>query len=226
MPAAAPAPAPAAEAAPAAVPAELQALKDAFLRGAGLPGAAMGQDVTPEFMELLGQLLSASIQGTIELMAHRAQVKQEVKTDLTVVVLRENNPLKFFPDSQTVMTQMLRKKMPGFMAPREAIVDAFHDLRGHQLAVVAGMRANIRGSVDAVLAQLRPEVFAERLPSSGLMDSLVPSKRPAAMWAMYEQQYYSVADAPAEEFKNVFGSAFQAAYEWEVNRHDRELSRD
>ncbi|UUZ48060.1 hypothetical protein LP420_34585 [Massilia sp. B-10] len=88
-------------------------------------------------MELLGKMMNNCIQGTIDLLALRSLVKQEVKADVTVVVLRNNNPMKFFPDSQTVLTQMLRKKMPGFMEPLEAIDDANRDLQGHQKGVVA-----------------------------------------------------------------------------------------
>ena len=94
---------------------DADALKQAFLRGAGIPADAIGS-LTPELMELLGKLMTSALQGTIDLLALRSLVKQEVKADVTMVVMRNNNPLKFFPDSQTVLTQMLRKKMPGFMA--------------------------------------------------------------------------------------------------------------
>lgn len=199
---------------------ELQALKDAFLRGAGLPGAALTSALTPELMEMLGQVLAASVQGTIDLMAHRTLVRQEVKTDLTMVVIRNNNPLKFFHDSETVLTQMLRKKMPGFMLPKEAVVDAFHDLRCHQLAVVAGMRAAMRASMDGMLAELQPERFDNgAAPSLG--ERLMPAKREAAMWRRYRAHYSSVAEAPAAELKNVFGAPFQGAYEFEIERHAR-----
>ena len=74
-----------------------EALKQAFLRGAGIPADAVGA-LTPELMELLGKLMNSCLQGTIDLLALRSLVKQEVKADVTVVVMRNNNPLKFFPD--------------------------------------------------------------------------------------------------------------------------------
>jgi len=209
----------------AATATELAALKDAFLRGARLPGTALTSALTPELMEMLGQVLAASVQGTIDLMAHRTLVKQEVKTDLTMVVIRNNNPLKFFHDSETVLMQMLRKKMPGFMQPQEAVVDAFHDLRSHQLAVVAGMRANMRASTDAMLAQFKPQQFTGTAAPT-LAERLLPAKREAAMWQRYRRHYDSVAAAPAADFKNVFGAPFQAAYEFEIERLQRPYQRD
>jgi predicted component of type VI protein secretion system len=83
---------------------QLHRLKQGFLRGAGLPASALSADLTPETMELLGKLLAASLQGTIDLLSLRSLVKQEVHSDVTTVLVRNNNPLKFFADSQTVLT--------------------------------------------------------------------------------------------------------------------------
>lgn len=192
---------------------ENETLKQAFLRGAGLPADAFGP-LTPELMELAGKLLAASMQGTIDLLAQRSHVKQEVKTDVTMVVVRNNNPLKFFPDSQTVLTQMLRKKMPGFMEPVEALDDAWRDLRGHQLGVLAGTRAAMAGMLEG----LDPAAIEASLPAPGAMDRLVASRRPAAAWEVYRRKH---AGAKAAD---PFGAAFRAAYEAEVAKQEHGAS--
>lgn len=189
-----------------------EALKQAFLRGAGIAPDAIGA-LTPEMMELLGKLMTGTLQGTIDLLALRSLVKQEVKADVTMVVLRNNNPLKFFPDSQTVLTQMLRKKMPGFMEPLESIDDAYTDLRGHQKGVVAGTLA----SMDKVIRRLRPERIDTALKSSPL--DLLPMRRKAALWDLYCQQHLSVAGESQDQFKTLFGADFLDAYEKEVDRN-------
>jgi predicted component of type VI protein secretion system len=197
-----------------------EALKQAFLRGAGLSHDAIAS-LTPELMELAGKLLATSLQGAIDLLALRSLVKQEVKADVTMVVLRNNNPLKFFPDSQTVLTQMLRKKMPGFMEPQEAVEDAFRDLRGHQMGVVAGTRA----SMDKTMRRLRPERFEAALAAPGAMDKLVPSRRPASLWNLYVQQHAKMDDEAKDQFKGVFGDAFLDAYEAEVQRFNKKAGK-
>jgi type VI secretion system FHA domain protein len=188
-----------------------EALRLAFLRGAGLSNDAFGA-LTPETMELLGKLMSGTLQGMIDLLALRSLVKQEVKADVTAVVLRNNNPLKFFPDSQTVMTQMLRKKMPGFMEPIEAIDDAINDLRGHQKGVVAGTKA----SMTKVISRLRPERVESALKDS-LQYRLIPSQRKAALWDLYCAQHSKVFGESQDNFKTLFGADFLAAYEREVS---------
>jgi type VI secretion system FHA domain protein len=189
-----------------------EALKRAFLRGAGLPADAIGT-LTPELMELLGKMMNKTIQGTIDLLAMRSLVKQEVKADVTVVVLRNNNPMKFFPDSQTVLTQMLRKKMPGFMEPLEAIDDAHRDLRAHQKGVVAGTKA----SMDKVIRRLRPERIESALKPNPLQE-VIPFRRKAALWDLYRQQHQGVAGESQDQFKTLFGPDFLEAYEKEVDR--------
>lgn len=196
------------------------ALTQAFLRGAAIPADALPSALTPEQMELVGKLLAASLQGAIDQLALRSLVKQEARADVTMVVVRNNNPLKFFPDSPTVITQMLRKKMPGFMEPLESIEEAGHALRGHQLGVVAGCRA----TTDSVMQRLAPAKFEAALAPGGVLDSLIPSRRPAALWHEYVRQYSALAGEVQDQFKGAFGPAFLEAYEQEVDRFGKEAS--
>jgi FHA domain-containing protein len=198
--------------------AEALALKQAFLRGARIEADAISAALTPELMELLGKLMANSLQGAIDLLALRSLVKQEANADVTMVLVRNNNPLKFFRDSQTVLTQMLRKKMPGFMEPLEAVDDAWHDLRGHQMGVVAGTRA----TMHAMMERLEPARFASALPAPGLLDKLAPSRRGAALWASYAQEHGALAAESQDQFKTLFGPEFLAAYEKEVERFNAE----
>jgi type VI secretion system FHA domain protein len=203
--------------APSLTGGEAELLKQAFLRGAGIAPEAISAELTPEMMELVGKLLASSLQGAIDLLALRSLVKQEVNADVTMVVVRGNNPLKFFDDSQTVLTQMLRKKMPGFMEPIESVNDAWHDLRGHQRGVAAGSRA----SMDAMLSRLAPTRLEAALPAAGMIDGLLPARRKAALWEQYTGAYSQLAGESTDAFTSVFGSAFLAAYEQEVARFDK-----
>lgn len=184
----------------------LQRLKQSFLRGAGLPTAAMASDLTPETMELLGKLLATSLQGTIDLLALRSLVKQEVHADVTTVLVRNNNPLKFFSDSQTVLTQMLRKKMPGFMEPLEALEDAQGDLHAHQ----SGMAAGARACLVATLEPLAGDCIGAALPPPGLADKLLPQRRARMQWQEYLRRHRAAVMGIDAQ---LHGAAFLAAYD-------------
>jgi FHA domain-containing protein len=191
-----------------------QALIQAFLNGAGIPSVTLFQGLTPEFMETIGKLLAISVQGTMDLNALRALVKREVKADVTQVVVRNNNPLKFLPDSQTVLTQMFRKKMPGFMSPSEAMEDAYEDLHAHQLGVVAGMQA----AMADMLKRMHPERMEGQAKELSLLGSMLPANRKAKLWDAYTELYGKINGEAQHDFQALFGEAFLEAYEQEIER--------
>ncbi|MCE3263232.1 MAG: hypothetical protein K0R43_2311 [Pseudoduganella sp.] len=180
-------------------------LMAAFQRGAGVQP---NWQLTPEFMELLGKLVATAIGGAHSLLAARAELKRDIHADATVVVVRNNNPLKFLPDSQSALTQMLRKKMPGFMGPVEALEDAFADLSAHQQCAMAGME----GAVAEALARIAPEAIEAR-QRSGLLASAVPALRKAALWDRYCASHAALVEASAADFHGALGDAFLGAYE-------------
>ncbi|MFZ6845341.1 type VI secretion system-associated FHA domain protein TagH [Undibacterium sp. RuTC16W] len=194
-------------------------LLQAFLKGAGLPDLNLSSGLTPELMETMGKLMATSVKGTMGLISQRALVKREVKAELTMVVLRKNNPLKFFPDSDTVLTQMLRKKMPGFMAPDEAMEDAYLDLHAHQLGVVAGMKA----VMDALIHKLEPGGFEQRAGVPGFFDAINPARRKALMWDHFSDVFDTISLESKDEFQSLFGKDFLLAYENEVERARQDL---
>lgn len=194
--------------------AQLLALMQALLTGAGLSSVKIGSELTPELMEMLGKLLAISVQGTMDLNALRSLVKREAKADVTMVVVRNNNPLKFLPDGPTVLTQMLRKKMPGFMSPPEAMADAYQDLHGHQQGVVAGTRAAMADALN----RLKPEQLATTLPPPSLLDRLFPSRRKARLWDLHVRQHQTITKELQDDFRILFGPVFLSAYEQKIEQ--------
>jgi FHA domain-containing protein len=201
---------------PAAEPnAASEALMQAFMKGAGLPPGTLAPSLTPEFMETVGKLLAISVQGAIDLNAARALVKREAHADVTKVVVRNNNPLKFFPDSQTVLIQMLRKKMPGFMSATEAMQDAYEDLHAHQVGVVSGMRA----TMNETMQRFNPEVMERHSQKGGMLDTLLPGTRKAKLWDAYVLRYQRIiGEATQDDFQTLFGKAFLQAYERKIEK--------
>ena len=185
------------------------ALLQAFLNGAGIASITLSSGLTPEFMETVGALLATAIDGTVDLIGMRASVKREVNADVTMVVVRNNNPLKFLPDGATVLTQMLRKRMPGFMGPVDAMHDAFDDLHAHQLGLLAGMQASMRD----VHRQLDPAAIAADGTGSSRMERLFPVNRKAALWDRYCNLHQQLAAAPLSAAQILSGKAFLSAYE-------------
>jgi len=190
------------------------ALTAAFLQGTGLPSAALPGGLTPEIMGVIGSLLRTATAGAIDMLAARAATKLEVQASVTIISAQSNNPLKFLPNAESALQQMLGKRMPGFMRADEAMRDAFDDLRAHEIGVIAGMRA----ALTEVLGRFDPSVLEKGLVGGSLIDSLLPGIRKTKLWEIYLEQYTRIRREAEDDFQNVFGRSFLAAYVQETAR--------
>jgi type VI secretion system FHA domain protein len=206
--AAAPAPAVAVVAPLAADGDVLQAL----LRGLGLPNLKL--DHPAAAAELAGALLREATAGTMDVLMARALTKKGSRIDMTMLAVRANNPLKFFPHVDGALTQMLTGAMAGYLAPVEAMAGAFDDLRAHELAVIAGMHA----ALGAVLHRFDPERIEARLAVPTVMDKMLASHRKAKLWDRLVELFDEIAREADDDLQRLFGEKFSQAYEEQVAR--------
>jgi FHA domain-containing protein len=195
------------------------ALVAAFLQGAGLaewPRGARPLDAAA--MKRMGELMRLMVQGTIDLLAARAAAKREMRSENTVIVARQNNPLKFSPDASAALPFLLSPQAPrGFVDGRAAVTDAYDDLLAHQAGVVAGMRAAMQGLV----ARFDPESLEKRLKDPSLLDAMLPMNRKARLWELFGELYADLSREAEDDFEALFGRAFRRAYEAQIEQLER-----
>lgn len=194
-------------------PALVDPLWAAFCEGAGIR-VELPQGLNPDQMRVIGKVLREATEGALRLMAVRATAKTELRAAVTTIRARNNNPLKFSPNAQAALEQMLQPPLRGFMAGPLAMQDAMHDLVGHSIGTMAGMRAALAG----VLARFEPGELESKLVGKSVMDSLLPMNRKAKLWDLYLQHFGSIRDDAQDDFHNLFGAAFVAAYEDQLDR--------
>ncbi|MDY0745978.1 type VI secretion system-associated FHA domain protein TagH [Paucibacter sp. R3-3] len=202
-------------AAPAPAPSgDSGALLAAFLNGINVPALKI-DSLTPELMRLIGSLLHEAASGTVDLLVARAALKREVRAEATMIVAKENNPLKFSPTAESALQHLLAPPTRGFMAAAPAMRDAYDDLRAHQFGFIAGMRAALEGVLD----RFDPEVLEGKLTqkSGGLM-SLLPGSRKARMWEVFTEHYEQISSEAEDDFHSLFGKAFLQAYEEHIDQ--------
>ena len=207
-------PSPAAAAAPRpAGPGADPALLAALSQGLGVPGLRL-DGLTPALMLLIGQLLRESTRGAVELLVARAALKREMRAEMTMIVARENNPLKFSPSVEVALQHLLAPTSPGFMPAASAVRDAFDDLRAHQLGVMAGMKA----ALDGVLQRFDPQQLEAKLSTRSAIDSILPATRKARLWESFQQLFSQLSSEAQDDFDELFGKAFLRAYEAQLDR--------
>jgi type VI secretion system FHA domain protein len=185
----------------------------ALMRGLGLTELNTKRSAE-EIAELAGSMLREATAGTMGVLMGRAMTKRESRLDMTMISAAANNPLKFFPDADSALTQMINGTMPGYMQPARAFANAFDDLKAHELAIMAGMRAALEG----VLARFDPAAIEARLQVPTVMDKMLASNRKAKMWDRMVELYTQMAVEADSDFHRLFGEAFGKAYEEQVAR--------
>jgi FHA domain-containing protein len=188
----------------------------AFCAGAGVD---LPQPPGPpaDCMHNIGQILRSAVEGTLRLMAVRATTKHELHAAVTMIRQSDNNPLKFSPDGKAGLEQLLRPPLRGFLDGPAAMDDAMNDLVGHAIGTVAGMRA----AIDGMLGRFGPEALESKLTRASMLDAVLPMNRRARLWDLYLQHHQAIRDEAQEDFHALFGKAFLAAYEQQIERIKR-----
>ena len=198
-----------------------QALRT-LLQAAGVPELEERALANPEFMRSVGDLLRESVAGLLKALVARALTKRELRVDMTMLASTENNPLKFCPDAFEALNHLLAPRArSGYLPPIRAVREAYEDLQAHNLAVMAGMRAALQG----VLQRFDPAQLEKQLASHPLLDKLLPHNRKARMWDLVADQHETLVREAQDEFDRIFGRAFRAAYEEQLQKLRTAASR-
>jgi FHA domain-containing protein len=191
-----------------AAPAATNEIAAALKRGLGLDHG-VGPAIGAEQAERIGALLRAMTAGTLELLTARMVAKRELGAAATQLRTRENNPLKFSPDLDAALSHLLGPAERGFLNPLVAVEEAFDDLRAHQVALLAGMRA----ALDSVMSRFDPAALEQRLAPGGALENLIPANRRARLWSTYSEEYARIVGEIEDDFEALLGRAFLKAYQ-------------
>ena len=182
----------------------------AFLEGAGV----RANSVTPEVMTSLGAIVRTVVQGVVDILRARAEIKREFRMDVTLAQQDENNPLKFSANAQDALHNLFVKRIPGFLTAVPAFEEAFDDLRGHQLAMLKGLRAGF----DHMLARFDPKRLEERFVPHERVVGLKGLMGGSKLWEQYRSWFAETTEDEDDCFRRLFGEEFARAYEQEMQR--------
>jgi type VI secretion system FHA domain protein len=181
----------------------------AMLHAAGVDPAT----VPPETAGALGLILRSVVQGVIEVLQARAEIKNQFRLPLTRVKTAENNPLKFAVNAEDALSSLLGRRNPAYLAPLEAFEDAFNDIRFHQMAMLAGMRAGFEHVIGRFDPQRLQEVFDKQVKRGGLLSMTSKSR----YWELYAEEFRELTGDQDEAFRRLFGEEFASAYEKQLD---------
>jgi len=184
----------------------------AFLAGAGLEP----DSVPTEMAATLGQIVRSVVQGLMDVLRARAEFRNQFRLPVTRVQVAQNNPLKFAVSAEDALTALLRTRARGYLPPREAFDDAFDDIRFHQLAMLAGMRAGF----ESMMSRFDPKKLQEQSDrrNRGFFARFGARQR---YWERYVDQYEQMAGNADSVFQRLYGEEFSGAYERQLEELKR-----
>jgi len=181
---------------------------EGFLRASGVDPSR----VPPETAAVLGRILRSVVQGLIEVLRARSEIKTEFRMPVTQVKVSENNPLKFAANAEDALGNLLGRRNQAYLAPQEAFDDALNDVRFHQLAMLAGVRAGF----DNLLDRFDPTQLQEAFERQGKRGGLFGGGK-STHWERYTERYQEMTKDRDDTFRRLFGEEFARAYEQQLS---------
>lgn len=207
-----PSPAPAAATQPA-VPAQAAdeaLLFEAFCAGARLSPSAFAGEDRVAVMQRLGEVYRHMVLGLADLMGERTALKNEYRMTRTMVRPEGNNPFKWAPPRRLAI-EVLKGGDAGFADGGEAVAESFREVRAHLLCMLAGMRAAVGTTIDALSPQAVERAAEGRF--------LLKAQRDARLWEAFVEHHARFRAQADDDADGPINRAFRQAYE----RQDAEL---
>lgn len=179
--------------------------------------AALGVDPTRvdgSIFQHLGRIIRIVVQGMIEALQARAEVKNNFRMSMTTIRPVENNPLKFSLNAEDALHNLFVKRNPGYLPPQEAFREGFQDIAFHQVAMLAGIRA----AYESMLGKLNPQHLEEIYERKLRRTNLVRLANRLKYWEMYRAQFEDIEKDSEANFQLLFGEEFAKAYNEQLQK--------
>jgi type VI secretion system FHA domain protein len=194
----------------------MEAALRALCRGLGITGPP---HLKEKDWEQLGRSIRQIVQGMSDLMNVRAELKKEMRAvDRTMLGAQENNPLKSGMPIDELLHYVLfmTQGVAGYMPVQRALEESIDDLRAHEFASLAAVRAVVEGSIrEFDPAKLRTSLLKGKRSIAGMLDN-------ARLWDLYTTHYEHRGEHMADWLEQVFSRHFMPAYTREAERLRRE----
>lgn len=193
---------------------QAKAYLTSFLNAAGLREDDLPREVSPALFEAMGGALRFSLQGMLDILRARSDMKSEFRVMQTTIRTQENNPLKFSINVDEAMRNLFLRQVPGFLPWFQAIESCFKDMSSHELALMAGTQ----GAVQGVLDTLDPDDITRANQSDSALHKVLPATKKAKLWDVFVALHKEAQDEVGQGSEKTFSEDFAAAYEAQLKK--------
>ncbi len=184
-----------------------------FLAAMGAEELRITDAELPDTMVRLGRTLKSMITGLREILMTRTSIKSEFRIEQTMVNVGGNNPLKFSISPEQAIEAMVKPTVRGYLPAEKAAEQALEDIKAHEVAMVTGMEAALKG----VLGKLDPALLTKKIEAKGGFGGFLKNRK-AQYWETYEAMYAEISDQAENDFHELFAREFAKAYKDQLAR--------
>ena len=184
-----------------------------FLEALGADEVRIKDEDLSRTMARMGRVMKTLITGLREILMTRTSIKSEFRIEQTMIGAGGNNPLKFSINPEQAIEAMVRPTTKGYLTPETAAEQALDDIKAHEIAMVTGMEAALKG----LLSRLDPKVLTEKIETRGGLGNLLGGKK-AKYWDVYEKLYAEISEQAEYDFHELFAREFSRAYKEQLEK--------
>jgi type VI secretion system protein ImpI/type VI secretion system protein len=175
-----------------------------FLNAAGITdeNSIRTEDI-PNCMKTAGHIFRELVDGLKSLIKARAESRNQLRLEGTLLEATDNNPLKFDLNLDETLKILLIGKQKGFLSGVNAVKESYADIKSHQLAMTVGIQAALK----KVLERFNPESYIQRYAKE------IFFLRKTKCWDTYCEEYQ---DKVIESLENFLDEEFANAYEKQI----------
>ncbi len=193
-------------------------LLDSFLDGLGINRTELHPSVDlGEIMQNAGEVMREFVEGTAQLLASRANLKNAFRLDQTTVLPRHNNPIKLSANTKDSIKQLLVGKEGEYLGPRDAVREVCRDLLFHQDAFLDAMNNSFVEFAERLDPDELQQAFDRALDSNFFTKFRNKSK----YWELYGDLYPTLTETGGGRFPQMFSEDFVRAYERQIAEYKR-----
>lgn len=185
----------------------------AFLKSVGAEHLNVEAAELQSTMVRMGTVLKTMIVGLREILMTRTSIKSEFRIDQTMISAGGNNPLKFSISPEQAIEAMIKPTTRGYLEAGEATAQALQDIKAHEIAMVTGMEAALKG----VLQKLDPAELVEKIETGRGLGNILKGKK-ALYWEVYEKMYGEISGQAENDFHELFSREFARAYKGQLDK--------
>ena len=173
----------------------------------------LSEDKIAEINEVSGELLRRVVEGMMQTLSSRNDIKNTFRMNMTTIQPVENNPLKFSANVDDALENMFIKEGNSYKKPLEAVQECFESIADHQVAILAG----IRSAFKSIVHRFEPGVLETRFEKQN-KKSLISLNEKAKHWDAFNDYYSEMFGDLDRSFQYLFGDEFTQAYEEQLQK--------